>query len=321
MEIPFWCMTAVLDMKREFLFSHHRTHCSFWQIQNIYWYLLVYNWYADGTFRVCLEIFFQLYTDERIFPSVFSPLTNKDENNYNRLFEQLFQLVNNLGNGPNDVLVDFERSAINAFQNRNIEVQGYFYHLSANIWKHTQHQGLSQRYNQKEEFALYIRMLPALAFLPAGDVIEGFEELEDTIRILCDDVTDDLLQYFEDTYIGRYRRNAPRRTPLFAINLWNMFNRTDGELPRTNNSVEDWHQSFQGHVSACQPVFWKFLSVLQKEENMIRISIVQHLAGHPAPPPRQRYLDSRRRILRIPDDYPNRQGLQYLRAIAHNLTF
>ena len=53
------------------------------------------------------------------------------------------------------------------------EVQGYFYHL-----------GLSQRYNQEEEFALHIRMLPALAFLPTGDVIEGFEELVDTIRIL-----------------------------------------------------------------------------------------------------------------------------------------
>ena len=152
-------------------------------------------------------------------------------------------------------MVDFERSVI---QNRNIEVQDCFYHLSANIWKHTQHLGLSQRYNQEGEFALHIRTLPALAFLPAGDVIEGFEELVDTIRILNDNVADDLLQYFEDTYIGRYCRNAPRRPPLFAINLWNMFNRTDDELPRTNNSVEGWHRSFQGHVSACNPVFWKF---------------------------------------------------------------
>ena len=282
------------------------------------------HWYADGAFRVCPEIFFQLYAihgqrDRRIFPCVFSFLPNKNENTYNRLFEQLFQLVNNLGNGPNDVLVDFERerSTINAFQNRNIEVQGCFYHPFANIWKYTQYLGLSQRYNQEEEFALYIRMLPALAFLPAGDVIEGFEELVDTIRVLYDDVGDDLLQYFKDTYIGRYRRNAPRRPPLFAINLWNMFSRTDDEIPRTNNTVEGWHRSFQGHASACHPVFWKFLSLLQKEENMIRISIVQRLAGHPAAPPRQRYLDSSRRILRILGDYPNRQTLQDLRAIAH----
>ena len=81
-------------------------------------------------------------------------------------------------------------------------------------------------------------MLPALALLQAGDATEGFEELVDTIRILYDDVADDLLQYFEDTYIGRYRRNAQRRPPLFASNLRNMFNRTDDELPRANNSVE-----------------------------------------------------------------------------------
>ena len=232
------------------------------------------HWYADGTFKVYPEVFFHLYTihgylDRRILPCVFLLLPNKNENAYNRLIEQLFQLVNNLGNGPNDVLVGFERSEINAFQNQNIEAQGCFYHLPANIWKHTQHLRLSQRYNQEEEFALHIRMLPVLAFLPAGYVIEGFGELVDTIRVLYDEVADDLLHRFEDTYIGRYRRNAPRRPPLFAINLWNMFNRTDDE----------------------------------------------------SPPPRQRYLDSSRRILRILDDYPNRKSLQFLRVIAHNLIF
>ena len=150
-------------------------------------------------------------------------------------------------------------------------------------------------------------MLPALAFLPTGDVMERFEELVDTIRVLYDDVADDLLQYFD---ISRYRRNAPKRPPLFAINLWNMFNRTDDELPRTNNRVEGWHQSFQGDLSVCHLVFWKFLFILQKEENMIRVSIVQHLAGHPAPPPMQSDLDSSRRIRRILDNYPNQQRLQ-----------
>ena len=175
------------------------------------------HWYTGGTFRVSPEVFFQLYIihgqhDGRIFPGVISLLPNKNENTYNILFEQLFQLVNYLGNGLNDVSVDFERNAINAFQNQTIEVQGYLYHLSANIWKHTQHLGLSQRHNQEEEFALYIRMLPALAFLPGVNVIEGFKELVDTIRVLYDDVADDLLQYFGDTCIGRNRRNALRRT-------------------------------------------------------------------------------------------------------------
>ena len=133
-----------------------------------------------------------------------------------------------------------------------------------------------------------------------------------------------------------------------------MFNGTDDELQRTNNSVEGWHRSFQSHVSACHNVFWKCLSVLQKEENMVRISIVHHhhqgnvmeewkilsLYGKiefrknhysgmffPVIGPFSQILqtgkfhDSNRRILRILDDYLSRQRLQYFWAIAHNLTF
>ena len=109
---------------------------------------------------------------------------------------------------------------------------------------------LAQRYNHEEEFTLHLRMISALAFLPHGDVIDGFEELSDTTRELYNDTIDDLLQYFEDTYICRFRRNAPRLPPLFPIELWDMFHRTDSELPRTNNSVEGWHRSFQVHLSS-----------------------------------------------------------------------
>lgn len=284
------------------------------------------HWYADGTFKVCPEVFYQLYTvhgqrNGAIFPCVFALLPNKTENTYNRLFQVLFDHVNPLGPGPNDVLVDFEKSAINAFENRGIDVKCCFFHLSSNIWKHIQNLGLALRYNQDEEFGLHLRMVSALAFLPPGDVIDGFEELSDNIQELYGDAVGGLLEYFEDTYIGRFRRNAARRPPIFATDLWNMFHRTDDELPRTNNSVEGWHRSFQIRVSSCHPIFWKFLSVLQKEESMIRVAIIMQIAGHQDPPQRQRYLDCGRRIVRIVDDYPNRQRLQYLRGIAHNLSF
>ena len=39
-------------------------------------------------------------------------------------------------------------------------------------------------YNQEEEFALHIRILLALTFLSGGDIIKGFEELVDTIRVI-----------------------------------------------------------------------------------------------------------------------------------------
>ena len=62
-----------------------------------------------------------------------------------------------------------------------------------------------------------------------------------------------------------------------------MFYHTDDELPRTSNAVDGWHRGFQTHVSACHPVFWKFLEVLQKEETVVRVGILQNEGGHQPP--------------------------------------
>ena len=81
-------------------------------------------------------------------------------------------------------------------------------------------------------------------------------------------MSDDLPQNFEDIYVSSYSWNAPRQPPHFAIDLWNILHRTDDELPRTNNSIESWHRISQAHVLAWLPVFWKLLSVLQKEKEI-----------------------------------------------------
>ena len=101
----------------------------------------------------------------------------------------------------------------------------------------------------------------------------------------------------------------------------NMFNRTDVELPRTNNSIEGWHRSFNVQVSSYHPTFWKFVDNLKREELLTRVQILHCLGGHASPPQRWRYVDSSARILRIVDDYPNREPIYYLQSIAHNLSY
>ena len=75
-------------------------------------------------------------------------------------------------------------------------------------------------------------------------------------------------------------KNAPCLAPLFAINLCNMYHRTNDGLPRTNNSEERWYLGFQGHLSSCHPTFWRFLNVLNKEESLVYVSIFQYMGGH-----------------------------------------
>ena len=125
-----------------------------------------------------------------------------------------------------------------------------------------------------EEFALPIRMLTALAFVSPNDVIDSFDALADYSRNCYWQDLDDMLDYFEDNYIGRSRHNTPIRRPTFNIETWNMFHRTDNELPRTNNAVEGWHRSFQSHVTTCHPSFWKFIDIMKQEEGLVRASIL-----------------------------------------------
>ena len=112
------------------------------------------------------------------------------------------------------------------------------------------------------EFGLQLRMIAALAFVPSQDVVNSFDEFCVVIQNQYDRDADEVLDYFEDTYIGRFRRNAPRRPPLFPIELWSIFNRTAEELPRTNDNIEAWYNSFQANVPSTHPTFRKFLDVL-----------------------------------------------------------
>ena len=200
-------------------------------------------------------------------------------------------------------------------------MHGCFYHLCFSMWKRIQQSGLQERYINDSEFALHLRMIRALVFLPLNDVQNSFDQLAALIRDQYGNSADGVLNYFEDNYVGRLSVNALRGISTFPIDFWNMFHRTDDELPRTNNAVEGWHRGFQAHVSACHPVFWKFLEVLQKEETVVRVGILQNEGGHEPPPQRRRYVDCNQRILRIVDDFPNRQRIDYLRSIAHNLAY
>ena len=62
-------------------------------------------------------------------------------------------------------------------------------------------------------------MLPNLNFLPPVGVIEDFQELAKSIRLLYADIAEDLLLYFEDTDIDSHSRNVPNQPLLFAIVL------------------------------------------------------------------------------------------------------
>lgn len=133
-------------------------------------------------------------------------------------------------------MVDFEQAAINALntQFEGVIVSGCFFHLEKNMWKHIQQIGLQTRYNNDIEFAVNLRMLAALAFVPVNDVIRAYELIVSSVFWMENDENDansekqQYLNYFEKNYIGVMGRTQGqgRRKARFPIELWNMFELT-----------------------------------------------------------------------------------------------
>ena len=69
-----------------------------------------WHWFADGTFKVCPNLFFQVYTvhaldNGRSFPCIYGLLPNKTEEIYNRLWQEVGNVVQH---NPDDIMTDFE---------------------------------------------------------------------------------------------------------------------------------------------------------------------------------------------------------------------
>ena len=137
-------------------------------------------------------------------------------------------------------------NAINAIQNDlpQTDISGCFFHLLSNLLKHIRTCWIERTLHERTQFGLQLRMIAALAFVPTQDLVNSFDELCVSIRNQYDGDADEVLDYFEHTYIGCFCRKAPRRPPLYPIELWSTFKRPAEVLPLTNNKIEAWHNSF-----------------------------------------------------------------------------
>ena len=193
------------------------------------------------------------------------------------------------------------------------ELKCCFFHLSQNVFRKIQELCLQIKYQQDENFAIKAKIIPALAFIPERNVIEAFELLQETLT----SEFDDLLAYFEDKYIGRIKRSR-RVTPQYPVNLWNMYERTNSLMPRTNNYIEGWHNKMQSAVSCHHPNIWKFLDILQEEHRLNMFIANQVKDGHEQQSSKK-YCDYNARLVIVIGQYLNLRLLPYLRTVAINL--
>ena len=188
-------------------------------------------------------------------------LSNKTTDTYRRLLTRISEFRHFQ---PASLVTDFAMALIKAFSEvfPGAARTGCFYHFSQCIFRQVQSNVLLTEYNDNE-FSLFIWCLSALAFVPLDDVVNSFDALIDAGY---NDQAQPVVNYFEDNFIGRPDRRGIRKQPIFSIASWNVYDRVLESLPRTNNSVEGWHNGFQRSLMCSHPTIWRLIEHLKKED-------------------------------------------------------
>lgn len=135
---------------------------------------------------------------------------------------------------PTDFTIDFEIAAMKSIAENfeEADIHGCNFHLGQNFWRHVQSSGLQAVYSKDADFALNLRLMLALAFVPLESVAEAFDELmtmeffsEDSESEHCDAIQN-LVQYFQSTYVYRIDRTGKKKNALFPPLVWNVYETT-----------------------------------------------------------------------------------------------
>jgi hypothetical protein len=177
----------------------------------------------------------------KVLPLLYALIPNKKEKSYTKMFN----MIKNYVKAPKSFNCDFEKAILNATKKsfKDVKVNGCFFHLAQNLWRHLQQNGLTDEYNKGKKIYKSFQLLKCLPFLPVADVVDGFNLVKSKSPVEFNP----MLDYFETYYIGNFKRNSKsiRETPLFPICLWNVYDRVLVDLARTNNSLEVWHKNFE----------------------------------------------------------------------------
>ena len=156
-------------MKHSFymILVQREKNSNFWNIEMLE---LSQIWLVDGIFKTAPLLFEQVYCihglrggptplEDGLLPSFFALLPNTSQETYMKMWEAIKQLCPHAH--PMHLLMDFEKAAANAFSHfwPKTLVKGCFFHLTQNIFRKIQAEGLQHEYQHNEDFALQMKLL------------------------------------------------------------------------------------------------------------------------------------------------------------------
>ena len=176
-------------------------------------------------------------------------------------------------------------------------------------------------YTTTPDFALNLKQIASLAFVPPQKVSKCYDTLVDSAFFkIHDTLLQPLLGYVENTWIGGLDRRRNRRAPLFSIDLWNCYESVLNDLNKTNNHCEGFNNGFHSLLGAAHPSIFKFIDGLKKQQGITDLKREQLLAGSQQSVGRNTYKDCAAKLKNVVENYGTYIDTNaYLRAVAHNI--
>lgn len=249
--------------------------------------------------------------------TVLALLPNKRQETYEELFRAIVAKCQEfrLHLSIEIAMTDFEDSLLRAVVvvfGRDVQNKGCFYHLTQSTWRKIQALGLAATYYTDEHFRHFVGMMDGLAFLPVEEVDAGMAYL----WTIVPPAANELLQYFDDTYVSGILRHQPfdgadgamvhhfnRRPPMFPKATWNVNQATLDGNARTNNVCEGWNNKFRSLVGHYHPSVWHCVEWFKKEEANVATVIAQTLVGNgPVKKTTRRYVQLHQRLANLCQD-------------------
>jgi hypothetical protein len=277
------------------------------------------NWFADGTFKVSPEIFYQLYTihaqiGNTYIACIYFLLPNKTSETYKRMIDILKSLVPSCK--PKMVLLDFEMGPINIFQDafKDISIYGCYFHLSQAVIRKLQEIGLKKKYETDSDFKILVKCLLSLSFVPINDVPALFDLI--TENFPDDDICNSLLEYFQSTYVRGTVIVRRQQEPRYPIKLWNHYENTIQSVPKTTNCCEGFHNALRSIFLCSHPTIWTLFSGLQKDVGINKLKASNYELNQEKPS-KKKYCILAKRMQDLVSRYHEFDDkMKYLRNIA-----
>jgi hypothetical protein len=101
--------------------------------------------------------------------------------------------------------------------------------------------------------------------------------------------------------------------------VWNVYHRTKAGLPRTNNSVEGWNNRLKNKINKSHPSVGRIIKIFKEEQRWVEECFQMHQVGDNPPPQMMKYVDLNARLVALVKDFHNRETMDYIEGVAHNL--